>query len=220
MIIVVGEPADAQGDGPKALHHDAWVDLPCMIRLDRITTRSGDRGTTGLADGTRVTKHHPLICAIGAVDEVNSLLGLVRNCPLPDDVAQALPEVQNDLFDLGADLAVPPGGPHEDHVRRISDRQIQRLEELVACSADKVAPLTSFVLPGGSQGAAWLHLARTVARRAERDLSSAIAADTERPWNPNLIRYLNRLSDCCFVWSRRANDDGKKDVAWRPGAGH
>jgi cob(I)alamin adenosyltransferase len=189
-----------------------------MIRLDRITTRSGDKGTTGLADGSRVSKHCPLICAIGAVDEVNSVLGMVRNCPLPDDVAAALPDVQNDLFDLGADLAVPPGGPHEEHLKRISDAQVQRLETLVAASADKVAPLTSFVLPGGSQGACWLHLARTVVRRAERDLTAAIDADPARTWNANLVRYLNRLSDCCFVWARRANDDGRSDVAWRPGA--
>lgn len=189
-----------------------------MIRLDRITTRSGDKGTTGLADGSRVSKHCPLICAIGAVDEVNSLLGMVRSCPLPGDVAAALPEVQNDLFDLGADLAVPPGGPHEEHIKRISDAQIARLEALVEASTARLTPLTSFVLPGGSQGAGWLHLARTVVRRAERDLTAAVDADPARTWNPNLVRYLNRLSDCCFVWARRANDDGRSDVPWRPGA--
>lgn len=189
-----------------------------MIRLDRITTRSGDRGTTALADGTRLAKHHPLIAAIGAVDEANSLLGVARTCALPDDVAAALPTVQNDLFDLGADLAVPPGGPHEAQLKRIADAQVTRLEELVAASTARLAPLSSFVLPGGTPGAAWLHLARTVVRRAERELSAAIAADAARTWNPNLLRYLNRLSDCCFVWARRANDDGRGDVAWRPGA--
>jgi len=189
-----------------------------MIRLDRITTRTGDGGETALADGTRLPKHHPLIAAIGGVDEANSLLGVCRTCALPEDVAAALPTVQNDLFDVGADLAVPPGGPHEAHIRRISDAQVARLEELVALSAARVPPLTSFVLPGGSQGAAWLHLARTVVRRAERDLSAAIAADAARSWNPNLLRYLNRLSDCCFVWARRANDDGRADMPWKPGA--
>lgn len=189
-----------------------------MVRLDRITTRSGDAGTTGLADGTRVPKHSPLIGAIGAVDEANSLLGLVRQQPLPADVAEALPAVQNDLFDLGSDLAVPPGGPHEEHIKRISDAQVARLEALVEASTARLAPLTSFVLPGGSPGAAWLHLARTVVRRAERDLAAAIAADPARAWNRNLVRYLNRLSDCCFAWARRANDDGRADVAWRPGA--
>lgn len=189
-----------------------------MIRLDRITTRSGDKGTTGLADGTRVSKHCPLICAIGAVDEANSLLGMVRQTPLPDDIAAQLPSVQNDLFDVGSDLAVPPGGPHEEHIKRISDAQVARLEELVEASTARLAPLTSFVLPGGSPGASWLHLARTVVRRAERDLIAAVDADPARTWNPNLVRYLNRLSDLCFVWARRANDDGRADVPWRPGA--
>ncbi len=187
-----------------------------MIRLDRITTRGGDRGETSLADGTRLPKHHPLIAAIGAVDEANSLFGVCRTCALPTDVAGVLPTVQNDLFDLGSDLAVPPGGPHEQHLKRISDAQVERIDALVAESAAKVPPLTSFVLPGGSQGAAWLHLARTVVRRAERDLSAAIAADPARTWNPNLRRYLNRLSDGCFVWARRANDDGRGDVPWVP----
>ncbi len=191
-----------------------------MIRLDRITTRGGDRGETSLANGTRLPKHHPLIAAIGSVDEASSLIGVCRTCSLPEDVAAELPSVQNDLFDLGSDLAVPPGGPHEERLRRISDAQVDRLEALVAVSAAKVPPLTSFVLPGGSQGAAWLHLARTVVRRGERDLSAAIAADAARTWNPNLLRYLNRLSDACFVWARRANDDGRSDVPWVPGKHH
>jgi cob(I)alamin adenosyltransferase len=189
-----------------------------MIRLDRLTTRTGDGGSTGLADGSRVPKHHPLIAAIGAVDEANSVIGLARTAPLPVDVAEALAAVQNDLFDLGGDLAVPPGGPYEQHLKRVSDTQVSRLEELVAASVARVPPLTSFVLPGGSPGSAWLHLARTVVRRAERDLSAAIAADPARDWNPNLLRYLNRLSDACFAWARRANDDGRGDVPWRPGA--
>ncbi len=189
-----------------------------MIRLDRITTRTGDGGQTGLADGSRVAKHHPLIIAIGTVDEANSLIGVCRTQPLPDDIAAILPSVQNDLFDLGADLAVPPDGQYEAHIKRVNDAQVQRLEDLVAESAAKVPPMTTFVLPAGSAGASWLHLARTVVRRAERDLSAAIAADPARVWNPNLIRYLNRLSDCCFVWARRANDDGRSDVPWVPGA--
>jgi len=200
------------------LHPATSPDRPRMIRLDRLITRTGDNGMTALADGRRVAKHSPIIAAIGAVDEANSLLGVVRTCALPDDLAAALPSVQNDLFDLGADLAVPPGGPHEEHVRRITDAQILRLEELVAASVARVPPLTSFVLPGGSPGAAWLHVARTVVRRAERELTQAIEADPGRDWNHNLLRYLNRLSDLCFAWARRANDDGRGDVAWRPGA--
>lgn len=188
-----------------------------MIRLDRITTRSGDNGTTGLADGSRLPKHHVLITAIGAVDEANSVIGLARTCQLPADLADVLPTVQNDLFDLGSDLAVPPGGPHEAKLKRVSEAQVARLEALVHESTAKLAPLTSFVLPGGSQAAAWLHLARTVVRRAERDLSAAMAAEPQRALNPQILRYLNRLSDCCFVWARRANDDGRGDVAWVPG---
>lgn len=188
-----------------------------MIRLNRITTRTGDGGTTGLADGTRLPKHHPLIAAIGAIDEANSVIGLALTCALPADVAAILPTVQNDLFDLGSDLAVPPGGPHEAKLKRVSEAQVTRLEELVAASVAKIPPLTSFVLPGGSPAAAWLHLARTVVRRAERDLSAAIAAEPQRSFNSQILPYLNRLSDCCFVWSRRANDDGRSDVAWVPG---
>lgn len=189
-----------------------------MIRLDRLVTRTGDNGNTALADGSRVAKHHPLIQAIGAVDEANSLIGLAMTATLPADVAAVLPSVQNDLFDLGADLAVPPGGPYEDKLRRISDAQITRLEALVAASVERVPPMTTFVLPGGRPGAAWMHLARTVVRRAERDLSATIAADPARTFNPNILRYLNRLSDACFVWARRANDDGQADVPWVPGA--
>jgi cob(I)alamin adenosyltransferase len=179
------------------------------MRLDRITTRAGDDGTTGLADGSRLPKHHALIAAIGAVDEANSLFGVVRTCPLPADLAEELPRVQNDLFDLGADVANPrPGGC------RITPAHIARLEAAVAASTARVPPLTSFVLPGGSPGAAWLHLARTVVRRAERDLAAAMS---ERHLNADCLRYLNRLSDACFVWARRANDDGRADVLWQPG---
>jgi cob(I)alamin adenosyltransferase len=189
-----------------------------MIRLDRLVTRTGDAGTTGLADGSRVAKHHPLINAIGAIDEANSLLGLAATCPLPTDLAAALPSVQNDLFDLGADLAVPPGGPYEAKLQRINAAQVARLETLIADSVARVPPMNSFILPGGSPGAAWMHLARTVVRRAERDLSAAIAHDPARTFNPEILRYLNRLSDACFAWARRANNDGATDVAWVPGA--
>ncbi|MEK7414663.1 MAG: cob(I)yrinic acid a,c-diamide adenosyltransferase [Planctomycetota bacterium] len=189
-----------------------------MIRIDSIATRTGDRGTTALADGTRLPKQHPLIAAIGAVDEANSVIGLALTANLPGDIAAVLPTVQNDLFDLGADLAVPPGGAHEDKMQRISANQVARLDALLAASVARVLPLTSFVLPGGSPAAAWLHLARTVVRRAERDLCAAMEADQQRLWNPEALRYLNRLSDACFMWARRANDDGRADVVWVPGA--
>ncbi|GDY13815.1 cob(I)yrinic acid a,c-diamide adenosyltransferase [Planctomycetota bacterium] len=188
------------------------------VRLDRLVTRTGDQGTTALADGTRVAKHHPLIEAIGSVDEANSVLGLVLTEPLPAGVAEELQRVQNDLFDLGGDLAVPPGGPYEEKIQRVSAIQVSRLETAVAAATNQVEPLRSFVLPGGSRAAALLHVARTTVRRAERSLTAAIAADTVRPWNPEILRYLNRLSDLCFAWSRLANDGGRSDVLWRPGA--
>ncbi len=187
--------------------------------ISSVTTRTGDSGQTGLADGTRLAKDHPLIQALGAVDEANSILGLVRLEMLPDDLAALLPQIQNDLFDLGGDLAMPPGGPYEDKIPRISPRQVERLEQAVAAATAQVEPLKSFVLPGGSRAAAWLHLARTVVRRAERDLVSAMAADTARDWNKETLKYLNRLSDACFAWSRLANNGGKADVLWKPGAG-
>lgn len=190
-----------------------------MVLLNRITTRTGDQGTTGLTDGSRVSKDHPLISVIGSVDEANSLLGVVRLEQLPDAIATALPAVQNDLFDLGGDLATTPGGQWEDKIPRITDRQIERLETWATAANAGIAPLTSFVLPGGSRAAAWLHLARTVVRRAERELVAAQHADSTRTWNPNCLRYLNRLSDLCFIWSRLANDSGKADVLWVPGRG-
>ncbi len=192
-----------------------------MVRLDRITTRSGDGGDTGLGDGSRVPKDHPLINAIGAVDEANSLLGLVlcetRGTGLDAGIAQEIERIQNDLFDLGADLAVPPGGPYEAKMCRITEAHIARLDTVLAAANAGLPPLTSFVLPGGSRGASWLHLARTVVRRAERDVVAAGHALVERDFAPPL-RYLNRLSDLCFVWARLANDGGRGEVLWTPGA--
>lgn len=188
-----------------------------MVRLDRITTRTGDGGTTGLGDGSRLPKHHPLIAAIGTVDEANSLLGVVRLEQLPPVVATALPRIQNDLFDVGSDLACPPGMAHEDKVPRITAAQVAHLDALLVDANANVAPLRSFVLPGGTRAAAHLHLARTVVRRAERDVSAAIAALPERTFNADLIRYLNRLSDLLFVWARLAN--GEQEVLWVPGEG-
>ena len=186
-----------------------------MVTLNRITTRTGDQGTTGLADGSRVAKDHPLIAAIGSVDEANSLLGVVRL----DEPLVELQQIQNDLFDLGADLATPPGSPWEAKIPRITDAQVARLEAWSERANAAIAPLTSFVLPAGSRAAAMLHLARTVVRRAERDLVAAQHADPARTWNPNCLRYLNRLSDVCFIWARGANDNGKADVLWVPGGG-
>lgn len=186
-----------------------------MVRLDRITTRTGDSGTTGLGNGQRVAKDHPRIHVIGAVDEANSVFGLVRLEDVPAGVAAILPGIQNDLFDLGADLAMPPGSPHEAHVPRIADAHLARLDAELERVNALLTPLTSFVLPGGSRAAALLHLARTVVRRAERDLVAFMHVDATV--NPGALRYLNRLSDLCFVWARACNRNGADDVAWVPG---
>jgi cob(I)alamin adenosyltransferase len=187
-----------------------------MVRLDRIVTRTGDTGTTALGDGTRCAKHHPRICAIGAVDEVNSVFGLVRLEALPDTINGALPRLQNDLFDLGADLAVPPDSPLAARVPRLDQGYVDQLEALIAQANEGLKPLDSFVLPGGSRAAALLHLARTVVRRAEREVVALLESEPERV-NPGMLRYLNRLGDLCFVWARVCNDGGRSDVPWVPG---
>ncbi len=186
-----------------------------MVQLDRITTRTGDAGTTGLGDGSRLPKHHALIVAIGAVDEANSLLGVVRLEALPELIASTMPTVQNDLFDVGSDLACPPGMAHEDKIPRITAAQVARLDAALTAANAGLPALTSFILPGGTRTAAHLHLARTVARRAESAVCAAIAAMPERAFNPHLVRYLNRLSDLLFVWARLAN--GEREVLWVPG---
>lgn len=192
---------------------------PAMVTLSCLTTRTGDSGTTGLADGSRLDKCHPLIAAIGSVDEANSLLGLALTSGTEAATGAGLRQVQNDLFDLGSDLASPPGGPHEGRIPRITARQVAELESAIGAATARLEPMRSFVLPGGSPASAWLHLARTVVRRAERDLVAAQRAEPGRIWNPECLRYLNRLSDACFAWARLANDNGRADVPWTPGAG-
>jgi cob(I)alamin adenosyltransferase len=186
-----------------------------MVTLNRITTRTGDDGTTGLSDGSRLPKDHPLIQAIGSVDEANSVFGLLTLEQAPPAINSAIPLIQNDLFDLGADLATPPGGPYETKIPRIQPAQVAHLESWAAAANADLPPLKSFILPGGSRAATWLHLARTVVRRAERDVIHAEHADAARAWNPHVRHYLNRLSDLCFVWSRVAN--AGQDVLWQPG---
>ena len=183
-----------------------------MVYLSRIYTKAGDRGDTGLGDGTRVPKDHPRVAAYGEVDELNAVLGLVHvHCPDGAD-RDLLREVQNDLFDVGADLCVPgtQGG------LRVTAAQAGRLERAIDRVNDRLAPLTSFVLPGGTPAAAWLHLARTVCRRAERAVVTLAAAEPGGV-NPDVLVYLNRLSDLLFVLARGANADGNGDVLWVPG---
>jgi cob(I)alamin adenosyltransferase len=195
-----------------------------MVTLTRIYTRGGDAGQTSLGRGERVAKHDPRVEAYGTVDEANSVLGLARNAigrallggERYHEADAMLGRIQNDLFDLGADLCTPEGETKRgEQALRIVASQIERLEgEIDAMNAD-LAPLKSFILPGGSEASAWLHLARTVVRRAERRMTQ-LAAD--QPINPEAIKYVNRLSDHLFVLARRLNDDGATDVLWVPGA--
>ncbi|HEY4253022.1 MAG TPA: cob(I)yrinic acid a,c-diamide adenosyltransferase [Roseomonas sp.] len=184
-----------------------------MVKLDVITTRGGDGGETSLGDGTRLRKDALRIEAIGAVDEANAALGVLRLHLGGDAEAMAMvTRQQNDLFDLGADLCMPGTG---DDRLRVTDAQCLRLEAEVAAMNAVIPPLRSFVLPGGSAGAAMAHVARTAARRAERQVVALAAVE---PVNPAVLRYLNRLSDHLFVLSRRLNDNGATDLAWVPGA--
>ncbi|HEX5453522.1 MAG TPA: cob(I)yrinic acid a,c-diamide adenosyltransferase [Stellaceae bacterium] len=186
-----------------------------MVRLTRIYTRGGDRGETSLGDGTRVAKQSARVEAYGTVDETNAAIGLARLHTAGDPETDAmLARIQNDLFDLGADLCTPEEGRRGAGALRIVAAQVARLEaEIDRMNAD-LQPLNSFILPGGSAAAAHLHLARTVARRAERIVCALAAAETV---NPEAVKYLNRLSDHLFVLGRRLNDNGSRDVLWQPG---
>jgi cob(I)alamin adenosyltransferase len=185
-----------------------------MVKLDRIYTRGGDAGETSLADGARVPKHALRIVALGEVDEANAAIGLARSLAADAALDDQLARIQNDLFDLGADIAVP-GASGGDQRLRIAATQVARLEAEIDAARAAQTPLDSFVLPGGSPLAAQLHFARAVVRRAERAIVVLAAAE---PVNGQAIAYLNRLSDHLFVAARRANDNGKADVLWRPGA--
>ncbi len=187
-----------------------------MVKLNRIYTRTGDDGTTGLVDGSRVAKTDPRLNAIGDVDEANSAIGVAIAALDDPGVAAALTRIQNDLFDLGADLATPGDDfTPSPMVLRIVATQVMRLEaEIDAMNAD-LLPLTSFILPAGTRGAASLHLARAIVRRAER---AAVAAGASVPLNPQAISYLNRLSDFLFVCARYVNNSAGGDVLWVPGA--
>ena len=186
-----------------------------MVYLSRIYTKSGDQGETGLGDGSRVAKDHPRVAAYGAVDELNAVLGLLTaNHPDAPEI-ELLRGVQNDLFDVGADLCAPQPADEPAGARlRVRPEQSARLESAIDRLNADLLPLTSFILPGGSPAAAWCHLARTVCRRAERDVVTLARGE---PINPEVIVYLNRLSDLLFVLARVYNNHGKDDVLWRPG---
>ncbi len=186
-----------------------------MVKLNRIYTRTGDDGTTGLVDGSRLPKHALRMQAVGAVDEVNAALGLAV-LALDGEAAADIARIQNDLFDLGADLATPGDdfAPSE-MVLRITPQQVTWLEQRIDAMNVDLEPLKSFILPGGNEGAARLHLARTVARKAERDLTAMAEGE---PVNPSAAAYINRLSDYLFVLARAVNVGSGGDVLWQPGA--
>jgi cob(I)alamin adenosyltransferase len=186
-----------------------------MVRLDRIYTRGGDEGDTSLGDGTRVPKHHPRVTAYGTVDELSSVLGLALAHGIPEPLRSDLRSIQNDLFDVGADLCVP--GEAGDRLR-ITPAYTTKLEQLIDRENAALSPLKSFILPGGTPASAWLHLARNVCRRAERHVTELRALPDETPRvNLEVVKYLNRLSDLLFVLGRALNDGGRNDILWVPG---
>lgn len=189
-----------------------------MVKLNKIYTRTGDDGSTGLVDGSRTAKHSARIAAMGAVDETNSFIGAAIGAIADEAHIALLIRVQNDMFDLGADLATPADdgdfAPSE-MVLRIVPSQSEWLEAQIDALNERLEPLTSFVLPGGTEAAARIHVARANARAAERAMT---AMANETPVNPAALVYINRLSDLLFVLARVANDDGALDVKWVPGA--
>lgn len=190
-----------------------------MVTLNRIYTRTGDKGLTRLSTGQPVSKASLRVETYGGVDETNAFIGVARQHTKADAELDALLErIQNDLFDLGADLATPEQNDKPEwEPLRVVDSQVERLEREIDAMNERLSPLTSFVLPAGSPASAALHVARTVCRRAERKLVELIGTEGEIVGEPAL-RYLNRLSDLLFVAARRANDDGAADVLWKPGA--
>ena len=186
-----------------------------MVKLDKIYTRGGDGGETSLGGGERVAKNDLRVQAYGTADEANAVIGLAR-LYVDGDADEMLGRIQNDLFDLGADLCRPEGGDKKSAgALRITEAQVKRLEDEIDQMNAGLEPLASFILPGGSEASAWLHLCRTVVRRSER-LICALAESEDV--NPEAVKYANRLSDHLFVLSRTLNDRGKKDVLWQPGA--
>jgi len=183
-----------------------------MVQLTRIYTKGGDKGSTSLGSGKRVKKHDLRVAAYGTVDEANAAIGVAR-LHTSGDMDAMLNRIQNDLFDLGADLCQPED-PKDYPPLRVVEAQVERLEQEIDRLNAELQPLKSFVLSGGTPAAAHLHLARTIARRAERDMTALME---HQEINPAALRYINRLSDLLFVMARYANDKGQADVLWVPG---
>lgn len=187
-----------------------------MVYLNRIYTKTGDGGQTSLGNGARVSKTDARIVAYGGVDELNAILGIAAAAGLPDDLSSLIFRIQNDLFDVGADLCVPESDiPSEYPPLRVTAAQVEQLEHWIDAANERLEPLKSFILPGGTLAAAHLHHARTVCRRVEIGVLELVARE---PINPQVVIYLNRLSDLLFVFARVANDEGRSDVLWVPGA--
>jgi cob(I)alamin adenosyltransferase len=187
-----------------------------MVRLNRIYTRTGDKGETGLVDGSRLPKHAPRMAAIGDVDELNSAIGVALAHGMPPVWRDMLARIQNELFDLGADFATPgPDYSPSDMALRITASQVERLEREIDMMNAELEALRSFILPGGAPAAAAIHLARAICRRAER---AAVAAHRDVGLNPVGLAYINRLSDHLFVLARAMNRAEAGDVLWQPGA--
>lgn len=186
-----------------------------MVYLSRIYTKTGDDGTTALGDQSRVPKDAQRVAAYGSVDELNAVMGLLAATALEPDLLALVRLIQNDLFDVGADLCMPTSTAEKPKEKlRVAESQVQRLEQHIDRINDGLQPLTSFVLPGGQPAAAWCHLARTVCRRAEREVVTLMRQETV---NANVLIYLNRLSDLLFVLGRYLNGHGTQDVLWQPG---
>ncbi|MGB1035919.1 MAG: cob(I)yrinic acid a,c-diamide adenosyltransferase [Candidatus Puniceispirillales bacterium] len=189
-----------------------------MVKLNKIYTRTGDKGETSLVNGHRVSKHSIRPTAFGTVDEVNSIIGICRlhTAKIEDNnFDNMLSRIQNDLFDLGADLATPIGEERPDDVLRVTDKQVNRLETEIDTMNSTLQPLNSFVLPGGQEAAAYIHLARAMTRRAERDMTRL---SVEEPVGQAAMQYINRLSDHLFVMARSINQQHDGDVLWKPAA--
>lgn len=186
-----------------------------MPKQDRIMTRTGDKGETSLVDGTRVAKSSLRVNAYGTIDELNSVLGIVRCEELPEGLNEKILQLQNELFDLGCELATPADSEMAKQIPNVRQFQIDLLETWLKESNRQLEPAGNFVLPGGTRAAASLHLARTVTRRCERKLVALVESGAEI--NPCCLGFLNRLSDLCFVWARLCNDYGKADIRWQPG---
>ena len=184
-----------------------------MAKIDPVTTRGGDLGETSLTDGSRIRKDSQRVNAYGTVDELNSVIGLVRCEALSPEIKEKLLQLQNQLFNLGGELATPIDSELTCRIPRIQQAHIDRVEEWVDEANQQLEAAHSFILPGGNRAAATLHLARTVARRCEREVVALIEAGDEI--NPCCLKFLNRLSDLFFVWARFCNDRGKADIRWR-----